>query len=301
MDSSDPTVSAVIPCHDNFAQLGRTLAALSVQTAEPEAFEVIVVDNNSKQAGLDDVVARFGETLSITLVHQPRLPHPFALCRARNLAISLARSAWIWTLDSDCCPNPGAVAAILDTAGESDRALMMTGERLFVDTSDVSIEDILESSDALTDAPPVASPSNYHLNRDRRFPAVEALPDLPHPWDMMHGGNTAFRRADAVAVGGYDEAFDGNWGYEDDEFAYRMITRAHAEPVFVPGMAVYHQESAAAPDIGRISEEADRTAMIVDRPNKADNPNWHRVCALIPGYREYKLAAFSAHGVDVTI
>ena len=66
-------------------------------------------------------------------------------------------------------------------------------------------------------------------------------------------------------------------------------------------MAVYHQESAAAPDIGRISEEADRTAMIVDRPNKADNPNWHRVCALIPGYREYKLAAFSAHGVDVTI
>lgn len=289
MDSSDPTVSTVIPCHDNVEQLGRTLAALSVQTAAPGTFEIILVDNNSTRPGLDHIVARFWDHLPITVIHQPRLPHPFALCRARNLAMSLARGEWIWTLDSDCCPNRDAVATIIAVAGAGDRALMMTGERRFVDTHDVTIDDITRSPHALTQAPPVPSPSNYHLTRDRRFPALEALPDVPHPWDMMHGGNTAFRLADALAVGGYDESFDGNWGYEDDEFAYRLITRTPALPMFVPGMTVYHQE--AAPTMPPLN---------IDRPNKADNPNWHRVCALIPGYRDYKLAAFSAHGVDVT-
>jgi hypothetical protein len=51
---------------------------------------------------------------------------------------------------------------------------------------------------------------------------------------------------------------------------------------------VYHQEP--APQRQR-----------ADRPDKANNPNWHRVCSLIPGYREYKLARFSANGVQVTV
>jgi predicted glycosyltransferase involved in capsule biosynthesis len=37
-------------------------------------------------------------------------------------------------------------------------------------------------------------------------------------------------------LGGFDEDFDGAWGYEDIEFAHRLITIAGSRPTFVPGI-----------------------------------------------------------------
>ena len=45
-------------------------------------------------------------------------------------------------------------------------------------------------------------------------------------------------------MGGYDEIFDGCWGYEDVDFAHRMITCGGAQPVYLPGIDCYHQDSA---------------------------------------------------------
>lgn len=283
-----PAVTAVIPCHDDFDLLHRTLAALAVQDVPDGSLEVVCVDNNSTDGGIHRIVRDYWHRLPITVIQQPLLDHPYALCRARNLGIGVARGEWIWTLDSDCCPERGAARAILNAVGDGDGPLILTGERRFVDAGGISAADIVGDEMALSRARSVASASNYHLPIDRRFPDIRRLPDLPQPWDMMHGGNTAFRKADAVRVGGYDEAFDGTWGYEDDEFAHRIITVAGAVPRFVKGMVVYHQEPA---------ENRKRS----DRPDKANNPNWHRVCSLIPGYREYKLARFSAAGVRVTV
>jgi glycosyltransferase involved in cell wall biosynthesis len=280
-------VTIAMPCHNEVELLARSLAALAAQLGGTEDLEVILVDNQSDDPRLSDVVDRYSRVLDLKLRRPPHLEHPYALCRARNLALAEARGDWFWTLDSDCMPNPGFLSTLrerVDGLRPGERR-MLTGERIFIDGSGLDEEGVRARNGSLEQAPRVRSAANYGLRRDRRFPALAELPEIEHPWDQMHGGNTVFQTEVAREVGGYDTGFDGNWGYEDDEFAYRMISEGEAVPFYEPGLVVYHQEPTRQPTY--------------DRLEKGKNPNWHRVCALIPGYREYKLAGYARNGVAI--
>ena len=281
-----PLLSVAIPVHDEVEQLSRVLAGLTAQRGGTDDFEVILVDNNSEDPRLEEVWRAHRERLALTLLRQPRLEHPMALCRARNSALAIARGTWFWTLDSDSIPAPGFLEVLrrrLASAG-GERP-MLTGERVYIAAEGVPEEEIAAGGDALASVPTILSASNYERPRDRRFPEIERLPDLPQPWDYMLGGNTVYRREDALAVDGYDEGFDGHWGYEDDEFAYRMISVRGCVPEYVEGLVVYHQDPSSPPGWRRHAKE--------------ENPNWHRACRLIPGYREEKLKRYAEHGIVV--
>lgn len=283
-----PSVTVIIPAHNGYESLSRCLAGLASQRDINRGFlEIVLIDNNSTAPGFCEVVAPYRDLLPITVIHQPELPSPYALCRARNLGLAVARGDWIWTLDSDCIPHPQAASSLNNAINRGQNTVAFTGERIFVDPEVLEPLAILRDPSILESLTGVLSDSNYRLVRDRRFPAIEQLPDLEHPWDMMHGGNSVFRRDDALRVGGYDERFDGTWGYEDDEFAYRLLTSTTDQARFLEGLTVFHQES------------PEYTQARVDRPNKADNPNWALVCSLIPGYRDYKLRNFSGLGIEV--
>lgn len=286
--SAAPLVTVAIPCHNEVGLLANVLAGIVAQRGGAGELEIILVDNNSDEPGLDAVVARYRETLGLRLIRQPPLDHPMSLCRARNRALDVARGTWFWTLDADCIPNPRYLAVLRDALTERrEPRLMLTGERVFIDSAGLAEADIRAGSCRLDLVPRVRSAANYGLLHDRRFPSLEYLPDVEHPWDHMHGGNTCFPTALARMVGGYDEGFDGNWGWEDDEFAFRMISGGGAVPRFEPGLTVYHQEPTKPPSYDRLEKEM--------------NPNWHRVCGAIPGYREYKLAGYAQRGVEIRV
>lgn len=80
------------------------------------------------------------------------------------------------------------------------------------------------------------------------------------------------------------------WGFDDVEFAHRLIVAGGVAVVLGEGLLHYHQEPA-----GRYNEWKPGATIIKDkmggdnpRLNKKANPNWARICALIPGYTEYK-------------
>jgi glycosyltransferase involved in cell wall biosynthesis len=286
--NAEPLVTVAIPCHNEVDSLANVLAGIAAQRGWTRDLEIVLVDNNSTDPRLDALVARYSETLDLRLVRQPPLDHPMSLCRARNRALGLARGTWFWTLDSDCIPNPGYLAVLRRALNKRrEPRLMLTGERIFIDGARLTEEEILGGNGSLASMPRVRSAANYGILRDRRFPSLRYLPEVEHPWDHMHGGNSCFRTAVAREVGGYDEGFDGNWGYEDDEFAYRLISCGGAVPGFEPGLTVYHQEPTSPPSYDRLEKEA--------------NPNWHRVCSAIPGYREYKIAAYARRGVGIRV
>lgn len=279
--------SVIITCHERAPELERVLAGLCAQRGSSHAVEVLLVDNNSEHASLEGLHRRYRDRLDVHLLLQPRLPHPFALSRARNLGLRVACGDWIVSLDSDCIPDPDYVDSAAEAIGRCGAGpSVFTGERRFVDVSRLSATDIVTRPELLRTLPPVRSHANYGLPRDRRHPRMTALPDVPHPWDLMHGGNTIFRREDAVRVGGYDEQFDGHWGYEDIEFAHRLINEARCVPRYVDRMDVYHQEPSP-------------TTPQPDRYDKAANPNWARVCQRIEGYREFKITHNRSIGLDV--
>lgn len=290
LPNSAPIISVVMPVFNRFSALARTLAGIEAQEdVSPYALEVILIDNNSTEPGLHDMVRSAVSDLAVTVIHQPRHLHPFSLCRARNAGIALARGTWIWSLDSDCIPHPRAAHAFLSAIGAEKKSVMCTGERVFVDAEGITPADIAARPRALEQLPLVASESNYLLVKDRRFPRILDLPDVEQPWDLLHGGNTVFTREAAQRVGGYDERFDGFWGYEDDEFAYRMVSLAGITPLLVPNLVVYHQEC------------PDPNGHQINRKDKSTNPNWTLACEVIPGYREYKMRTYADAGIHVNV
>lgn len=63
-------ISVVIPAFNEESQLGECLASLAAQTIQ-EAFEVVVVDNNSTDS-TREVAEQFCSQLNLRVVHEPR-------------------------------------------------------------------------------------------------------------------------------------------------------------------------------------------------------------------------------------
>jgi glycosyltransferase involved in cell wall biosynthesis len=87
----------IIPVRDDRAGLERCLAALEGQDYPSASYEVVVVDNGSREP-VDDLVSAFPHA---TTVLEPR-PGSY---RARNRGIDAGRGDVFAFLDADCIPN----------------------------------------------------------------------------------------------------------------------------------------------------------------------------------------------------
>lgn len=275
----------VIPCYNDVELLKKTLAGLC-RNQGGAAFEVILVDNNSFDEDINAAYEKYVRFLDLTLLRQPTLTHPKATSRARNLGLSLSRYEWIINLDADCVPGPGYLSGLsqyLSHTGKTNPIIV--GLRQFVDLTGSSDDDILNNGVDFAALPPVASPANYGQSEDRRLPFLKNLDNWEHPWAFFHSCNLIYLKRSALAVGGYDEIFDGCWGYEDVDFAHRMITRGGAQPVYLPGIDCYHQDS----------ELSNRQ----NRFDKVNNRNWGIITQRIPGFASFKIQQYTALNKDI--
>lgn len=97
VDVDVPFVSVVVPVHDDSARLRTCLAALAGQSYAPDRFEVVVVDNASRE----DVRASVPDDGRFRLFREPR-PGSYA---ARNHGLAQARGTVLAFTDSDCVPG----------------------------------------------------------------------------------------------------------------------------------------------------------------------------------------------------
>lgn len=107
MSTRPPAYSVVVPTFERADALAHCLDALAAQTLERERFEVIVVDDGSRQRP-HDVVARAAATLDVRLLEQPNA----GPASARNTGARAARGEYVVFTDDDCRPDPGWLRAI---------------------------------------------------------------------------------------------------------------------------------------------------------------------------------------------
>ncbi len=93
-----PFISIIIPVFDDAERLALCLAALEGQTYPGDAYEVLVVDNGSKQSPAG-VVAKYPHARLLV----ESKPGSYA---ARNKALGAARGAFLAFTDADCIPQP---------------------------------------------------------------------------------------------------------------------------------------------------------------------------------------------------
>ncbi len=77
-----PRLSIVIPCRNEGRLLENVLAGIVMQDIETSDVEILLIDNNSDIDSIEQVYRSFRDLLTLTMIQQPRLAHPFALSRA---------------------------------------------------------------------------------------------------------------------------------------------------------------------------------------------------------------------------
>ncbi len=124
-------ISVIIPFHRGFVTLRDTLEGIRSQTYPAEAIQVIAVNNNPGDPGIQTMKGDFPE---VRWIDEP-VPSSYV---ARNRGLMAADSEWLVFTDSDCLPTPewltegvkeiqaggwDLLAGRVDLADPSDRSL----------------------------------------------------------------------------------------------------------------------------------------------------------------------------------
>jgi succinoglycan biosynthesis protein ExoU len=109
-----PSVCVIIPALNAAATVGR---AVSSALAQPEAAEVVVVDDGSTDRTPEAALACDDGTGRLRILSRPRRAGPAS---ARNLAIAATAAPWIALLDADDYMLPGRLAGLLAQAADAD-------------------------------------------------------------------------------------------------------------------------------------------------------------------------------------
>jgi glycosyltransferase involved in cell wall biosynthesis len=265
-------LSVVIPSRDKRELLARTLAALRAQDPGTDAWEIVVVDDESR----DDTPRYLEETAAA----EPRLRHvrpPRNLGRAgaRNLGWQQARGRWVLFLDDDILAPPGLLRAHLQVL-QGDPAAGTIGPAV--------------TAPEIVDAP-------HFRYLDTR--GVAKLPAGPAPAKYFVTQNAAVPREALVRIGGFDEGFSA-YGFEDMDIGFRLEdagVRFQALPAPVP-LHIHHHtlaqylakkrvcghgslQQVAARHPGRLSEM--RLDLVVDAPGERPGPGRRLVRAGLRG------------------
>ena len=107
-------VAVMIPARNAAATIGRAVASA---IAEPEAVEVVVIDDGSTDDTSDAASAAAAGSPKLMV---KRLPVSGGPAAGRNLAISLTTAPWICPLDADDFFQPGRLGRLLDQADGCD-------------------------------------------------------------------------------------------------------------------------------------------------------------------------------------
>jgi glycosyltransferase involved in cell wall biosynthesis len=104
--TSPPRVSIVLPTYNRRARLARVLAGLDGQSAAPDCFEVVIVDDGSTDDTKQWLSQNRERAYAVRAIHQPN----GGPARARNTGVAEARGELLLFIDDDVEPTPDLVA-----------------------------------------------------------------------------------------------------------------------------------------------------------------------------------------------
>lgn len=213
-------ISVIVATYNRPDALSAVLRSLSKQ--DDRNFEVVVADDGSgseTRAVINDARSTFAVPLS----HVWQNDEGFRLAAARNRATAGARGEYLIYLDGDCIVRRHFVRAHRALA---ENGWCVTGGRVLL--SESMTRSVLSEDNAIEDWRVVDA---ARAARQKKLNRALSLPWLPlgplrklgsRRWQRLRGCNFAAYRSDIERVNGFDEKFAG-WGFEDSDFAVRML------------------------------------------------------------------------------
>lgn len=216
-----PKASVVIAAYRNPELLDDVLDAWEKQLYHD--YEVIVVDDGSpKDMCLESIVRKHSACGAQFMYLYNDTGDSYCIGSARNLGIWYATGERIIFTDADCIPSPNF---IMEHMLKASRNNITIGPRYRIKEYNGNI------------------PDDYIVD-PRVDGAFRTIADgtCHDPWESVWGCNFSVPRNHLISINGFDEiAFDGKWGSEDVDLAYRLIRKGlQVKPVI--DALVYHIE-----------------------------------------------------------
>lgn len=199
---SGPELSVVVATHNRADRLEELLRALEAQTLAAGRFEVLVVDDGSRDATPEVLAAP--RSFEMRTFRHPEGRGP---ATARNRGWRAARSDRIAFTDDDCVPSPGWLEALLGVAGEEPQRIVQGRT--------------LPNPDEAADLGVFAK-------------TLEVSAASPH----YETANILYPRAALEQLDGFDEHYSSAAG-EDTDLGWRARA-AGVEAVYEPAALVHH-------------------------------------------------------------
>jgi glycosyltransferase involved in cell wall biosynthesis len=209
--------SVVIPVRNQPGCLDRTLSSLADQQESVAAFEVVVVDDASTDR-TPEVARSYADRIALRLVRNER---NLGRAASRNRGAAAATGEHLVFLDADSW-------APLDLIARHQRAFARYPGELIMGRR---VEMSWWSHGEIDEGRPVPDPLPFEEDqRDARGLSDNEIDYYARtPWLFVATHNMSISAETFRQVGGFDEALVG-WGYEDNEFAYRVFQHVDREP-----------------------------------------------------------------------
>lgn len=201
-------ISVVIPVYNGEKILARCLNALESQTISRDQYEIIVVNDGSK-----DGTKKVAEGFNVTLLTQEN-QGPAA---ARNYGVKAAKGDVVLFIDADCAAVHNWIEVM---------------SKPFSDPTIVGVKGTYKTTQKAIIARFVQTEYEEKYERMKKYTYI----------DFIDTYSAGFRKDVFLQYGGYDTSFP-TATVEDQEFSFRLSKDGH-KMLFLPQAIVYHLHQA---------------------------------------------------------
>jgi len=194
-------LSVVVCTYRRNQSLEDTLMSLARQTADKQDFEVIVVDNNPGDSGLDEMITRVRNAGFHELPDRLRLVHcpVLGLSYARNAGLAEARGGIILFLDDDAVADKDLVTQYL-AAFSAHQEMGVIGGHI-----------TLKRPETIN----MVWKEGWECYWSQFITGYTKLTEVTHWWEYPWGANWCARRKALLQIGG----FRGRYGRRGSDFS----------------------------------------------------------------------------------
>jgi GT2 family glycosyltransferase len=226
----NPRLTSIIIINYDTADLTLKLLDSIKQHCRPDTYEIILVDNGSREGTIDKIKAKYGGIICIENKRN------LGFARAANQAVDRTRGEYLWFLNSDCLLKEPIIERLQETlelkrdiAAVSPRTVDENGKFHSVCRNFPTYRNIIFSRGSLLSGIPGFE----------KYESVYTLPDFEEmaKVDAIAGTAMFIRRDDFRVIGGFDERFF--LYFEDTDLCYRL-SREGRGCYYVPEVSLVH-------------------------------------------------------------
>jgi glycosyltransferase involved in cell wall biosynthesis len=234
-------LSVVITTYNRPNALDLVLEGYSNQIIK--AKQIIIADDGSTESTAN--VVEGWKKKGLPLLHCWHKDCGFRRAEILNKAIQEVTTSYVIFTDGDCIPLSTFVE---DHWNYAEEGHLLAGGRIL--TSESFTKKLESGVETLSNQNILYWLTNRILGNVNRIGSMLRLPDgkwrkaRPSSWEIVRGCNFSLALVDILRSDGFDETFVG-WGYEDSEFAVRIINngiRVKNLRYAAPLLHLWHQE-----------------------------------------------------------